>query len=317
MRCGSRLFLVQGAAFEMRKIRLKIQKRGSFLLLACLLFSLAEDRGMALSGYLEDYHVIRPGDNLRSIARRYRTTVLRLKALNGIESSRLLAGGWLRVKEPRDQKEQIAYRVYRVRRNDTLSRISKVHRVSVSSIKSINGLKSDVIYVGQRLRLLRLGNGKKPLFNSAFAERLAVNALSYGRRSASHGYCLRGVRRALTRTLIQEKRITDPRKLMNLGPHAAYFLRAAERNPRQLCQSLGLADVTYLSSGSDQDLRPDTKGSIYLYNPGKCGFHSMYGHVEVVVDPAKKRACSDHCRTMGPYCKPDLVLAPVKSCDWF
>ncbi|MCD4829095.1 MAG: LysM peptidoglycan-binding domain-containing protein [Candidatus Cloacimonetes bacterium] len=41
-----------------------------------------------------------------------------------------------------------------VRRGDTLSGIALKYRTTVSRIKALNGLRSDVIYVGQRLRLI-------------------------------------------------------------------------------------------------------------------------------------------------------------------
>ncbi|SDZ23363.1 Spore germination protein YaaH [Evansella caseinilytica] len=43
--------------------------------------------------------------------------------------------------------------IYTVKSGDTLSLIAKNHRVSVQSIKEVNGLQSDLIFVGQQLRL--------------------------------------------------------------------------------------------------------------------------------------------------------------------
>ena len=263
-----------------------------------------------------DHHVIQVGDTVRSIARLYNTTATKLRKINGLTSSRLLVGGWLKVRDENDFNRGFAYTVHRVRRRDTLSRISQQYGVSINSIKSINGLSHDVIYVGQRLRLFKLGNGKRPKFDREFAIRLAENAKAYARRRPSHGYCLRGVRRALTKTLIEKKQSIAPRGFLNMGPHAAFFLREAERNPLKLCRKMGLANASYLPTSTTSGNEQRSKGLIYLYTPGRCGFHSMYGHVEVVVDTNKTKACSDHCRALGPYCSPDLVLAPVKSCEW-
>ena len=42
---------------------------------------------------------------------------------------------------------------YRVKKGDTLSKISKIYHVSVSSIKKNNNLRSDIIQIGEVLKI--------------------------------------------------------------------------------------------------------------------------------------------------------------------
>ncbi|MCD6489838.1 MAG: LysM peptidoglycan-binding domain-containing protein, partial [Thermodesulfobacterium sp.] len=47
----------------------------------------------------------------------------------------------------------ISYIYYRVRRGDTLERIARRYGTTVSQLRKWNGLRSDRIYVGQRLKV--------------------------------------------------------------------------------------------------------------------------------------------------------------------
>lgn len=93
-------------------------------------------------------HVVRRGDSLYSIARRYGTTVAQLKAANGLASEVIYPGQELRIRPgTRDGLQK-----YRVARGDTLSGIASTHRVRLSSLLRVNGLTSrSTIYPGQWL----------------------------------------------------------------------------------------------------------------------------------------------------------------------
>ncbi len=93
-------------------------------------------------------HVVRRGDSLYSIARRYGTTVAQLKAVNGLGSELIHPGQELRIRPgSRDGLQK-----YRVNPGDTLSAIAASHRVRLSSLLRVNGLTSrSTIYPGQWL----------------------------------------------------------------------------------------------------------------------------------------------------------------------
>jgi membrane-bound lytic murein transglycosylase D len=102
------------------------------------------------------YHVVRSGENLSAIARRYGVSVNYIKSLNGLNSDRILAGSRLRVAATGyDQQsgggEQAT--VYRVRAGDNLYSIARRHSMSVNELKRINGLRQDTIHAGQSLRV--------------------------------------------------------------------------------------------------------------------------------------------------------------------
>jgi membrane-bound lytic murein transglycosylase D len=103
-------------------------------------------------------HRVRPGETLRTIARRHRTSVETLARLNGLGlNDRLIAGQRLVIKVSsrryRGESSSSSRRIqYTVRRGDTLGSISQQYQVSVRQLKSWNGInKRHQIRAGQRL----------------------------------------------------------------------------------------------------------------------------------------------------------------------
>ena len=99
------------------------------------------------------YTVVK-GNSLFGIAKEYRTTVQRLKELNGLSSDILYIGQVLKVDAPKapelpDVGEDSS--VYKVKKDDTLFRIAREHDLPLSVLKSINGLTDDTIYENQLL----------------------------------------------------------------------------------------------------------------------------------------------------------------------
>jgi membrane-bound lytic murein transglycosylase D len=91
-------------------------------------------------------YVVRRGDSLWNIARRFGTTVDRIKQDNGLRSNSLRPGQSLRIQQGSGS------RTYIVRRGDTLSRIASTNRVSVAQLAQANGLSlRSTIYPGERL----------------------------------------------------------------------------------------------------------------------------------------------------------------------
>lgn len=102
---------------------------------------------------------VRRGDTLSKIARKYRTTVSKLRAYNGLRSD-LVKVGQLLVVRPRQtasgkssSKSMIGVTNYRVQRGDTLSTIARRANTTVSALRSLNHLKSTRIKAGQVLKL--------------------------------------------------------------------------------------------------------------------------------------------------------------------
>jgi len=91
-------------------------------------------------------YTVRRGDSLWNIARRFGTTVDRIKRDNNLRSNTLRPGQRLTIQQGSSS------RTYIVRRGDTLSRIADQNRVSLNRLAQANGLSlRSTIYPGERL----------------------------------------------------------------------------------------------------------------------------------------------------------------------
>ena len=109
-------------------------------------------------------HIVRSGENLGLIARKYRTSVSRIKAWNGMRSSRIYPGQKLIVYAPGASSKSKASSSSRsastsksgyhtVRSGENLGLIAKKYGISVSQMKTWNGLKGNTIKPGQKLKV--------------------------------------------------------------------------------------------------------------------------------------------------------------------
>ncbi len=115
-------------------------------------------------GYVR--HRVRHGETLAKLARRYGTSVRRIKALNRIRNPRRLrVGRVLKIPVGRKRYYRTARRrsvyhkgrkvSYRIKPGDTLWKLAKTFNVSVAHIKRINGLKSNKLKPGQVIRIYK------------------------------------------------------------------------------------------------------------------------------------------------------------------
>ena len=100
-------------------------------------------------GTTKGYYRVRRGDSLIGIAKKFATTVRRIKTENRLRSGKILVGQRLRV--PASKKHSKKH--YVVRRGDSLIGIAKKFATTVRRIKTENRLRSGKILVGQRLRV--------------------------------------------------------------------------------------------------------------------------------------------------------------------
>ena len=160
----------------------------------------------------------------------------------------------------------------------------------------------------------------KNLVDREYSEALAKKANNRGKQLNSKGKCLRAVRFNLWNVLTKLKNKSEFLDLNQVtcdvgnhpykyraGKSAEHFRRWATENPISLYHELGLADISHIPGLKIE------KGFILVYKNGQYGFHKNYGHIEVVTKTAPLTACSDHCRVIRKYRKPDLVLAPIKN----
>ena len=95
-------------------------------------------------------YVVSAGDTLWAIARKFNVSVDDIKSLNNLSSNNLSIGMTLKI-PPYSNKKNEETNVYVVKSGDSLWSIARMFNSTVDEIKSLNGLKSNVLSIGQRL----------------------------------------------------------------------------------------------------------------------------------------------------------------------
>lgn len=98
-----------------------------------------------------NYYVVKKGDSLWSIARKYGLSVAELKALNNLISNTLHIGDTLLVSSTNSTDDNISDEYYTVKSGDTLWGIARKYNMSVNDLKSLNNLSSNNLSIGQKL----------------------------------------------------------------------------------------------------------------------------------------------------------------------
>ncbi|ANQ50063.1 LysM peptidoglycan-binding domain-containing protein [Flammeovirga sp. MY04] len=106
------------------------------------------------------YHKVKSGDNLVEIAKMYRVYVNDIKKVNNMKTSTIQAGQTLTIppspssvlNEQKKSSKSNTTSYYTVKSGDTLWSISQKLGLSVGELKQLNGLKSNNLKVGQRLK---------------------------------------------------------------------------------------------------------------------------------------------------------------------
>ena len=102
-------------------------------------------------------YTVQPGDTLYSIALKYNTTPNAIINKNNLVSNTLLVGQVLEipsdVESTGDTSDVIEPNTYIVQKGDSLYSISRKYGISINDIKNTNNLSSDVLIVGQVLKI--------------------------------------------------------------------------------------------------------------------------------------------------------------------
>ena len=105
-------------------------------------------------------HLIRRGETLTSISRRYGTTVAAVQAWNGLRGSRIRAGQQLTILTgslPQAAASGGETVTHVIRRGETLSSISRRYGTTVAAVQAWNGLRGSTIREGRRLTIYTTG----------------------------------------------------------------------------------------------------------------------------------------------------------------
>lgn len=96
-----------------------------------------------------DEYVVKKGDTLYSIARKYNTSVDNLKSINNITTDSLAIGQIIKL----PSTSSTAGDTYIVKKGDSLYSIARTYNTSVDKLKEINNLTSNALAIGQVLKL--------------------------------------------------------------------------------------------------------------------------------------------------------------------
>ena len=158
-----------------------------FVILICVVSQLVIGAGVAEGA--NPVHVVRRGDTLYAVARRYGTTVNAIVQANGLpNSNRIYVGQRLVVPTSGAAQPAATSGSYVVQRGDTLSSIAYRYGVSVQALASANNIyNQNLIHRGQRLVIPGAGAPAAPSNSSSGSvhvvqrgENLYRIALRYG-----------------------------------------------------------------------------------------------------------------------------------------
>ena len=97
-------------------------------------------------------YVVKKGDTLWGISNQYGVSVTELAEMNNVDASSLKIGQVLLIPIKAGVNPDNMF-MYTVKKGDSLYSIAKVYGTSVNKIKELNYLKSDLLSVGQVLRI--------------------------------------------------------------------------------------------------------------------------------------------------------------------
>ena len=126
----------------------------------------------------ENIYVVKSGDTLYSIANKYGMTVNELKNLNNLTSDILSIGQQLTVKN----ESASTLDTYTVKSGDTLYSIANKYGMSVSDLKSLNNLTSDILSIGQVLKVSNSDNNGSSSPSNTYVVKLGDTLYSIARK---------------------------------------------------------------------------------------------------------------------------------------
>lgn len=105
----------------------------------------------------ENTYVVKKGDFLYQIAKKYNTTVDEIKKLNNLSSNTLKIGQNLLIPAKKTSTSTTPVEdnttIYIVKKGDSLYQIAKKNNTTVAKIKKLNNLKSDILSINQELKI--------------------------------------------------------------------------------------------------------------------------------------------------------------------
>lgn len=123
-----------------------------------------------------DEYVVKKGDTLYSIARKYNTSVDNLKSINNITTDSLAIGQIIKL----PSTSSTASDTYIVKKGDSLYSIARTYNTSVDKLKEINNLTSNALAIGQVLKLPSSNASENVVYTVKKGDSLYSIAREYG-----------------------------------------------------------------------------------------------------------------------------------------
>ncbi len=111
----------------------------------------------------ETFHIVRKGDTLISIAKKYGTTVNELRSANNLKKGKLKVGQQISIKSKKH-----APNTYVARKGDTVRKVARRFGLSADDLKEINGLKGNALKAGQKIYLAKRNAEMKEETSNAY-----------------------------------------------------------------------------------------------------------------------------------------------------
>ena len=132
-----------------------------------------------MEGIDENIYIVKAGDTLYGIARKYKVSVDELKSLNNLSSDNLSVGQVLQIPEIIEE-DTPNENIYIVKAGDTLYSIANKYGMSVQELKDLNGLTSNNLSIGQNLVVSEKNAGTLDTYTVKKGDTLYSIANKYG-----------------------------------------------------------------------------------------------------------------------------------------
>lgn len=146
--------------FSIRKLLLMITLLALFGVVGATVAPLVVQAAPLRVADPETVYIVQRGDTLSAIGRRYGVTVQALVSYNTLSSTTIYVGQRLLIP---GQPAPTYPTTYVVQRGDTLYRIAQRYGTTVAALMQVNNLRSEAIYVGQRLTISVASDPNQPL----------------------------------------------------------------------------------------------------------------------------------------------------------
>ena len=100
----------------------------------------------------ENTYIVEKKDNLYSLAKKFKTTIGTLKALNNLESNILLPGDILKIPIAIiEQKKPNDYIIYTIKKGDNLYDIAKKYNITLQDLVNFNEKATTMLQIGDQI----------------------------------------------------------------------------------------------------------------------------------------------------------------------